>query len=219
MNLFKSQVKRLIEHKDFDGLNQLLTHKPNLANEGITIPFDFFCKVKAHPLHRICDGIIPGKITDNEALKFAKVFLDNGADIDGDKNKGEGTPLLAAASLHAEQTGIFYIENGADIHFTYQNDGASALHWASFCGLDRLVEKLIESNAIVDAPDNTYNSTPLGWAIHSLYTNDIKNRNNQMDCIEILLKNGADSKKLDKEKNDFLNSLAKGNIESQKLLD
>ena len=218
MNLFKSQVKRLIEHKDFDGLNQLLIHKPNLANEGITIPFDFFCKVKAHPLHRICDGIIPGKITDNEALKFAKVFLDNGADVDGDKNKGEGTPLLAAASLHAEQTGIFYIENGADIHFTYRNDGASALHWASFCGLDKLVQKLIESNAHVDEPDNTYNSTPLGWAIHSLHTNDIKNRNNQMDCIEILLKNGADSKKLDKDKNDFLNSLANGDIELQKLL-
>ena len=116
MNLLKPQIKKLIETKDFEGLNQFLVNNPNLVNEGITIPFDFLCRVKAHPLHRICDGVISGKITDSEARKFAEIFLNNGANIDGDKDKNEGTPLLAAASLHAEQTGIFYIENAADVN-------------------------------------------------------------------------------------------------------
>ena len=219
MNLFKPQVKKLIENKDFDGLHQLLSKNPNLANEGITIPFDFLCRAKAHPLHRICDGVISGKITDNEAVKLAKIFLDNGADIDGDKDKNEGTPLLAAASLHAEQTGVFYIENGADVNYTYRNDGASALHWAAFCGLDKLVGKLIKSKASLDKPDDTYKSTPLGWAIHCLQSNDIGNKNNQVDCIKTLLKSGAETKKLDEEKKDYLLSLAKNDAELRHLLD
>ena len=218
MNLLKPQIKKLIETKDFEGLNQFLVNNPNLVNEGITIPFDFLCRVKAHPLHRICDGVISGKITDSEARKFAEIFLNNGANIDGDKDKNEGTPLLAAASLHAEQTGIFYIENGADVNYTYKNDGASALHWAAFCGLDKLADKLIKSNALIDKPDNTYKSTPLGWAIHCLQSNDIKNKNNQVDCIKILIKNGAESKNLDVMKRDYLVSIANNDAELHKLL-
>lgn len=218
MNLFKQRIKKLIENKDFDGLNQMLIKNPNLANEGITIPFDLLCRAKAHPLHRICDGVFSGKITDNEAVKFAKIFLNNGADIDGDKDKNEGTPLLAAASLHAEQTGIFYIENGADVNYTYRNDGASALHWAAFCGLDKLVDKLIKSKASIDKPDKDYKSTPLGWAIHCLQSKDIENRNNQVACIKTLLKNGAETKNLDDKKRDYLLSLANNDAELEQLL-
>lgn len=218
MNLFKQPVKKLIEKKDFDGLNQLLTNNPNLANEGITIPFDFLCSTKAHPLHRICDGVFSGKITDTEAVALAKIFLANGAAIDGDKIKKEGTPLLAAASLHAELVGIFYIENGADIHYTYQNDGVSPLHWAAFCGQDKLVAKLIESKASIDKPDHTYYSTPLGWAVHCLQLEERKKLHNQVDCIKLLLHNGADRKKLNEEKDDYLFSLAKEDLELQNLL-
>lgn len=218
MKLFKPQVKKLIEKKDYNGLNRLLADYPELANESITIPYDSFCRSKAHPLHRICDGVFAGKITENEAIRLAKILLDNGADIDGDKDKGEGTPLLAAASLHAEQVGIFYVENGADVHYTYKNDGASALHWASFCGRDKLVYRLIKANASIDNPDNTYNSTPLGWAIHCLQSNDMGNKHNQVDSIKLLLKSGADTKKLDKDKNDYLLSLAKDDLELQNFL-
>ncbi|WP_373497420.1 ankyrin repeat domain-containing protein [Aquiflexum sp.] len=160
MKIFKSQVKTLIEHKDFDKLKQLLSHNPNLVNEGITIPYDLFCRTKAHPLHRICDGVFAGKITDNEAVNLAKILLTCGADIDGDKARDGGTPLLAAASLHAEQVGIFYIDNGADVHHIYKGDGASALHWASFCGLDKLVSRLIKANAEIDVQDSEHISTP-----------------------------------------------------------
>ena len=112
MNLFKPSIKKLIENKDYSGLKQLLSENPNLANKGITIPFDMMCRKKAHPLHRICDAVFVGKITDTSAVKLAKLFLENGANIDGDKHEDEGSPLLAAASLHAEQVGIFYIDNG-----------------------------------------------------------------------------------------------------------
>ena len=218
MNLFKPKVKKLIENKDYSGLKNVLIDYPELANKGITIPFDFLCRAKSHPLHRICDAVFTHKIVNDEAVKLAKIFLENGANIDGDKMKNEGTPLLAAASLHAEQLGIFYIDNGADVYYTYKNDGATALHWAAFCGQDKLVDRLIRANAEIDEPDKEHNSTPIGWAIHSLQLNDIENKHNQLHCIKMLLKSGADTKKLDQEKSDYLRSLSKVDPELQNLL-
>lgn len=218
MSLFKPSIKKLIEQKDFDRLQQLLITNPTLANEGITIPFDLFCRTKAHPLHRICDGVFSAKITQEESVKLAKIFLANGANIDGDKMKGEGTPLLAAASLHAEQLGMFYIEKGADIHYTYKNDGVSALHWAAYCGQVQLVNKLIEADAVIDSTDNTYNSTPLSWAVQCLQTNKNRSEANHEACIKLLLKGGASIKKLSTEKKDYLHLLAKEDIELQQLL-
>lgn len=51
MNFMTSKVKRLVENKDYKGLSQLLADHPDLANEGITIPYDFKCSIKAHSLH------------------------------------------------------------------------------------------------------------------------------------------------------------------------
>lgn len=222
MDLIKPQVKKLIEQKDYDGLRQLLASDPSLANEGISIPFDPSCNIKAHPLHRICDAVFAGKITDSEAVNLAKILLDNGADIDGDKMKDGGTPLLAAASLHAEQTGIFYIDNGADVNDIYKGDGASALHWAAYCGRDKLVNRLIEANATIDICDTEHGGTPLGWALHALMTADKMNAHNQISCIKLLLIAGADRGKLSKGHNDayndYLQTLAKDDLELQELL-
>lgn len=202
----KATVKQLIEQKNEVGLRQVLTYNPNLANEGITIPYDFLCRTNAHPLHRICDAVFAGKMTDEEAIILARVFLENGANIDGDRNGG--TPLLAAASLHAEKLGIFYIDNGADVNFTDYNDNASALHWAAFCGRDKLVDKLINSKALLDEPDTSYQCTPLGWAIHCLMSNDEGNKYNQAACIKLLLQAGSNTQKLSSEHNKYLKSIA-----------
>jgi len=218
MKLFKSQIKRLIEKKNFEAFRQLLKKNPSLANQGITIPFDSLCTTKAHPLHRICDGVIKGKITDEEAVKFAEILLDNGANIDGEKVTGGGTPLLAAASLHAEKVAILYIEKGADIHYTFKNDGVTALHWAAFCGCDKLVERLLKENPEIDLEDKTYKSTPLGWAIHCLMSGDKMNTHNQLKCIKLLLKKGAAVNALGNEKKEYLDLLAKKDSELQKLL-
>lgn len=208
-------IKKLIEVKGIDGLRGALAGNPELANDGITIPYDFVCRTKAHPLHRICDAVFAHKITDEEAISLAKVFLEYGANING---FNDGSPLLAAASLHAEQLGIFYIENGADINITDANDDASALHWAAFCGRDKLVDKLITSNANLDKPDRTYQSTPLGWAIHCLSSNDRGNRHNQLACIKLLLQAGAEIEKLSIEARENLFSYADKDPELKSML-
>lgn len=218
MNPYTLSIKQSIENLDFSGLIYMLKNEPKLANEGITIPFDNVCQIKAHPLHRLCDTVFAKKMTEKQAIRFAQIFLESGADIDGYKQSGVGTPLLAAASLHAEQLGIFYIDNEADVQHTHHNDGASALHWAAFCGRDRLVSRLIEVNASIDIPDNTYKSTPLGWAIQSLLSDDLKNKHNQVDCIKILLHNGANVSILDDKKKNYLLSMANDDSELQNFI-
>src|SRR6266498_2113574 len=120
--------------------------------------------VSVHRRLILCIGFVmlflQKKITDEEAIEIAKILLEFGANIDGDKIKeNKDTPLMAAASLHAEQLGIFYIENGANIHYA-DRDGATALHWAAFCGRDKLVERLIQEKAAIDQRDTSYNATP-----------------------------------------------------------
>lgn len=213
------QIKTLIEKKDFGGIRQLLANNPSLANEGITIPFDNNCKSKAHPLHRICDAVFAKRITDEEAIEIAKIFLDSGSNIDGDKTTlKKDTPLLAAASLHAEQLGIFYIEHGADIYYADENDGATALHWAAYCGRDKLVERLIHENASIDQRDTSYNNTPLGWAIEPLMKDDSANTFHQLTCIRLLLKAGADITALNNDKIQYLHRLAKDDLELKELI-
>ena len=212
-------LKTLIENKDFEEIRQLLANKPNLANEGITIPYDSKCITKAHPLHRICDAVFANKITDEEAIEIARILLFFGANIEGDKIKeNEDTPLLAAASLHAEQLGIFYIENGANVHYKGRHDGATALHWAAFCGRDKLVERLIQEKAAINQLDTSYNAAPLGWAIQPLITGDKLNTYHQVSCIKLLLKAGADVTALNNQTIQYLHFLAKDDSELKKMV-
>lgn len=208
-------IKKLIEQKDFDGLRSKLAGNSELAQEGITIPFELFCKRKAHPLHRLCDAVFSGKMTEEEAIKIATIFLEFGSDING---FNDGSPLIAAASLHAEQLGIFYIDNGANIHFTDIIDNASALHWASFCGREKLVSKLIQAHAEINNPDSTYHSTPLGWAIHNLSIDNSGNRHNQIDCIKLLLQAGADINKLNEHAKKIFYAIAESDAELRNIL-
>ena len=97
----KHKMKTLIENKDYEVIRRLLSNNPNLANEGITIPYDSKCaskahplQSKAHPLHRICDAVFAKKNTDEEAIEIAKILLEFGANIDGDKIKENKDTLL-----------------------------------------------------------------------------------------------------------------------------
>lgn len=211
------KMKALIQTKDYEGIKQLLKSNPSLANDGI--PFDEKNTSKAHPLHRICDAVFSKIITDLEAIEIAKILLDFGANIDGDKMKeNNDTPLIAAASLHAEQLGIFYIQNGADIHYVGCQDGATALHWAAFCGRDKLVAKLIEEKATIDQPDTSYHANPLGWAIQPLLSQDENNIYHQVSCIKLLLGAGANITALKNDSIQYLQLLAKEDSELKKLL-
>lgn len=204
-----NELFKLVSSGDIRKIRQMLSENPALANEGLSLREEDSAP-KGHPLHRVCDAVFAKRITDEQAIDIAEIFLEFGANIDGYKLLGDNnTPLIAAASLHAEQLGIFYIEKGADIFYVDKIDGATALHWAAFCGRDQLVKKLIEAGAKVNQMDTTYKSIPVGWAIHTLTSGDNDNMYHQLDCIKLLRMAGTDKRLLDPDSLLLLDSMAK----------
>ncbi|MEC5144971.1 ankyrin repeat domain-containing protein [Chitinophaga sp. 212800010-3] len=183
-------MKTLINNKDYEGIKKALTENPSLANEGI--PFDEENTTKAHPLHRICDAVFAHTITDKEGVEIARIFLAYGANVNGyELTEGHDTPLTAAASLHAEEVGILYIENGAAIHHPGCH-GGTALHWAAWVGRDKLVERLIREKAAINKRCTDFKGTPLLWAIHGFKHGGSGNRHHQLECARLLINAGAD---------------------------
>ncbi|MVT10555.1 ankyrin repeat domain-containing protein [Chitinophaga tropicalis] len=183
-------MRDLINHKDYEGIKKALAQNPSLANEGI--PFDEKNTAKAHPLHRICDGVFAHTYTDKEAVEMARIFLAYGANINGyELIEKYDTPLIAAASLHAEEVGILYIENGAFIHHAGCH-GGTALHWAAWVGRDKLVERLIREKADIHKQCIDFKGTPLLWAVHGFKHGGLENRHHQVECIRLLIEAGAD---------------------------
>lgn len=183
-------MKQLIDNKDYKGIEEALAAHPNLANEGI--PFDEANPTKAHPLHRICDGVFAGQYNEEEALKMAKLFLAHGADVNGGELiEKKDTPLVAASSLHADELALFYIANGANIQHAGCS-GGTALHWAAWCGRPKVVEKLIEAGAPINKKCIDFEATPLFWAIHGLKNGGTDSLKDTSECVSLLLRAGAD---------------------------
>ena len=183
-------MRQLIEKADISGIREALSKHPELANEGILLGDGN--PALEHPLHRICDGVFNGIYSDEDAAAMASVFLEFGADVNGNRlGSKRDTPLIAAASLSAEGTGLLYIDHGADI-FHSGCHGGTALHWASWCGHDRLVERLIAEGAEINRLCVDFASTPLFWSIHGMKFGGEINQHKQLACAELLLKAGAD---------------------------
>ena len=185
------EIPQLLRNKEIAILERLLYNNPALANQEL--PCLDGNPVKAHPLHRLCDGVIAGTYTDEDAVEMAKVFLKFGARVDGNQLlPNHDSPLVAAASLHAEKTGVVYIEHGATIDHAGCH-GGTALHWAAWTGRDKLVEKLIEAKAAINKLCVDFKSTPLIWALHGYRFGGKDNRHHQTACVRLLLDAGADT--------------------------
>ena len=182
-------IKKLIDNTDYEGIIQTLSINRDLANEGI--PYDEVNTTKAHPLHRISDGVFNKKYSDEEAVKMVVIFLDYGADINGGRLKEkQDTPLIAAASLYADKVAIYLIDHGADIHHAGCH-GGTALHWAAWCGREQVVRRLIQEGAEINKKCIEFRATPLFWAVHGLKNGEKNNLHDHMECVKILVQSGA----------------------------
>ncbi len=182
-------IKDLIKNVDLSGIEALLSKNPKLANEEIPLDDN---PAKAHPLHRLCDGVFNKTFTDEQAADMAKIFLSHGARVNGNVvADGKDSPLVAAASLHADALAFLYIEHGANIHHPGCH-GGTALHWAAWCGRDQLVDRLIRDGASINKLCIDFKSTPLLWATHGYKSAEGDNRSHRIECVRLLLEAGAD---------------------------
>lgn len=211
-----NKIKTLIDNKDYEGIRQLLANNPQVANEGI--PYGEDNLSTAHPLHRICDGVFSKKYTDEEAVEIAKLFLEYGANINGNAMvEKKDTLLVAAASLGADKVAIFYIDKGADVNHRGCH-GGTALHWAAWCGRDNLVQRLVNEVDNVNKLCIDYKSTPLFWAVHGLKFGEGKEIKNYVACVKILLLAGADKSIPNCEGHTVFDLLGKTDIEVREAL-
>ncbi|MES1213872.1 MAG: ankyrin repeat domain-containing protein [Bacteroidota bacterium] len=184
------KIKELIDNKNYEGIRQALKDNPEIANEGI--PYDEVNTTKAHPLHRICDAVFSDKITDEEGVEIARIFLEYGANINGNELiEKKDTPLVAAASLHADKVAILFIENGAVINHPGCH-GGTALHWSAWCGRDKVVKRLLEEGAEVNKLCIDFKATPLFWAVHGLKNGGKDDVSDYPECVRLFIQYGAD---------------------------
>jgi len=189
-------MRDLIERKDFEGIRKALSSNPALANEPISLS-DHDAR-KAHPLHRICDGVFAKKYTDDDASVMATIFFEFGANVNGSEMIDMiDTPLIAASSLNADHTAELYIDRGADLGHRGCH-GGTALHWAAWCGREELVKKLIVAGADINKKCVEFDSTPLLWAVHG-YKFGESNRHHQIECVKLLADAGAEKNIPNKE--------------------
>jgi uncharacterized protein len=181
-------IRLLISQADSTGLKVALAKDPSLANQPIALLDN---DAVAHPLHRICDGVFSKRYTEDQAFQMAKIFLAAGADVNGVEliNKKD-SPLVAAASLHADQLALLYIEHSAALGHPGCH-GGTALHWAAWCGRDVVVRRLLEFPVDINRKCIDFKSTPLFWAVHGHKFGGEDNRHHQAECVRLLLSHGA----------------------------
>jgi len=180
-------VKSAIETGNVDLLRRLLTDDPARANELIVWGKNL--EIRTHPLHYVSDMLFGGSLQSGNESPLIEALLKAGADPNHQAPNGE-TPLIGAASLHAEDVGLHLLEAGAQpnsrgvFHET-------ALHWAAHTGLRRLVERLLTKGADVNSRDDRYNSTPQGWAIHGRFSSHPGRQPDRHGVAALLVAAGA----------------------------
>jgi ankyrin repeat protein len=178
----------LVFSAHLQALNDALSANPALANEALSLPDH---TATAHPLHRICDAVSSGHYSEATGIEVAKLFLKHGADLNVVRMDGKDSPLTAACSMRCDQLALFYVQKGASIDHQGCH-GGTALHWASWCGRDEVVEKLVTLQPDLNQLCIDYKSTPLFWAAHGYRFGGKENRHHQVNCARILLAHGAD---------------------------
>jgi uncharacterized protein len=173
---------------NFGELDKALSRNPSYANEDISLPDN---PAKAHPLHRICDGVFRKNFTEATGLELARLFIKWGADLNRITEGGKDSPLTAACSLQCDKLALYYIEQGALLDHQGCH-GGTALHWASWCGRNLVVEKLLTMNPAIDQRCIDFKSTPLFWACHGFRFGGKDNLHHQRECARLLLTHGAD---------------------------
>jgi ankyrin repeat protein len=208
-------LKQHINNGDLDGIMSAIAKDPSKVNQ--IIKWGPLFKNQVHPLHYLCDRVFSGELEDETASQIASFLIENGANINGyGFEELKDTPLVAAASLHADEVAMVLIEAGADIHHGGCL-GGTALHWAAWCGRERLVKRLLEEELDIDRRCIAHASTAFFWAAHGRASSKEKTKQNQIECAKLIRDAGADlsipnmngttAKELLKNDEEFLNAV------------
>ncbi|MEO1653573.1 MAG: ankyrin repeat domain-containing protein, partial [Bacteroidota bacterium] len=119
-------------------------------------------------------------VTEESFLAVMDYLILHGADVNAQTHEVRHSPLIYCATNNTPALGQKLLDAGASVNYQDQ-DGMSALHWASRRGFAAVVKMLLENKADPNLGEN-YGFTPLHEAAE----------NNHLKVLELLLANGAD---------------------------
>jgi ankyrin repeat protein len=176
----------LIERGDAAGVRDALAADPALAHRPIRWRLDQ--DNVSDPLHYVSDCVGNGWLTNGAEGEIAEALLRAGAAIDG--SDGRESPLIAAASLGAEEVARVLVDAGAALEKTSLH-GARALHWAAWVGSAATVSLLVEHGAEIEARCADFAATPLFWAVHGYAPDGPNPKRGQVEAARVLIAAGA----------------------------
>jgi len=180
------EFRELIEAGELTKLKDALEYTPGLANQSI----EWFLNQinESDPLHYVSDCVFNGWLDDDKASEIAELLLQHGALIEGTEERE--SPLIAATSLGAEAVVKVLIDSGANVEAS-GIFGARPLHWAASMGLPLTVERLLKSQAEIEAKCTEFGSTPLYWAVVGFGPNGPNRKIDPIGSARVLIEAGA----------------------------
>ena len=191
-----NELKIPIEQGDLEAIGSLIDGRRELADEEIR--WGEGKKNASVPLQYTCDASFEGLLTKENETEIVALLLDRGAGIDRISSTMRDTPLIGAASLYLEDVGILLLDRGANLHHR-GTFGGTPLHWASWTGSSKLVERLLQFDLDLEETCDDFASTPLYWAVHGYVQGSERNRRRQVEVVRMLLGKGADPDTRNKE--------------------
>jgi ankyrin repeat protein len=86
----------------------------------------------------------------------------------------------------------FLLRNGMAVDDRLKPHGQTALHWAAYGAHADTVKLLLRRKAPLDAKDQSFHNTPLGWALHAWGDRPPEFKNgNYYDVVALLVAAGA----------------------------
>ena len=120
-------------------------------------------------------------------IPLMQFLLDKGADINN-KSRNDKSPILVVAGTQHINAAKMLIKNGANLNII--SGQRSCLHEAAYWRQPKTLQFFIDQGIDVNSK-GFYNITPLHWAVYPMSVDKIEENKKSVECIQILLNNGA----------------------------
>jgi ankyrin repeat protein len=197
-------LSTLVNMTNMDNLTPLLIASVTHSTETIKALLDVGANPNVRdslsrlsPLHNICRA----QPLNPEIIR---VLINKGAQVDAMDSTGK-TPMsyLHDNRIEEEKETLkaieLLVEAGADPSVLLEGNGMSPMHLACISGFPQLVKKLLQSGAKCDALDFSH-STPLHYLCSQPDDSNSTQVGAKVECIEILLRAGANTNHLTKSR-------------------